>query len=116
VVVLAGCSTATGADVESWSGLPSAFLAAGSRVVIATTRSVEDEAAAAVMQAFYAQPAALDPIASLAAAQRVVAARVPARVPATVWASFAAWGVSGCDADAVSPAVDGAALAFRSPR
>jgi len=30
VVVLAGCATATGADVESWSGLPSAFLAVGS--------------------------------------------------------------------------------------
>jgi hypothetical protein len=47
VVVLAGCSTATGADVESWTGLPSAFLAAGSRFVIATTRSVGDDAAAA---------------------------------------------------------------------
>jgi hypothetical protein len=51
------------------------------------------------MQAFYAQPAALDPIARLAAAQRVVAARVPA----TAWASFAAWGVFGCDVDAVLP-------------
>jgi CHAT domain-containing protein len=95
VVVLAGCSTATGADVESWTGLPSAFLAAGSRFVIATTRSVDDAAAASVMQTFYAQPAALDPIARLAAAQRVVAARVPA----TAWASFAAWGVVGCDVD-----------------
>jgi tetratricopeptide (TPR) repeat protein len=99
VVVLAGCSTATGADLESWSGFPSAFLAAGSRFVIATTRSVADAAAAAVVQAFYAQPAALDPIARLAAAQRVVAARVPA----TTWASFAAWGVSGCGVDAVLP-------------
>ena len=99
VVVLAGCATATGADVESWSGFPSAFLAAGSRFVIATTRSVGDDAAAAVMQTFYAQPAALDPIARLAAAQRVVAARVPA----TVWASFAAWGVIGCDVDAALP-------------
>jgi tetratricopeptide (TPR) repeat protein len=96
VVVLAGCSTATGADVESWTGFPSAFLAAGSRFVIATTRSVDDDAAAAVMQTFYAQPAALDPIARLAAAQRVIAARVPA----TAWASFAAWGVVGCDIDA----------------
>jgi CHAT domain-containing protein len=99
VVVLAGCSTATGADVESWTGLPSAFLAAGSGFVIATTRSVDDAAAAAVMQTFYAQPPALDPIARLAAAQRVVAARVPA----TAWASFAAWGVFGCDVDAVLP-------------
>lgn len=99
VVVLAGCSTATGADVESWSGFPSAFLAAGSRLVIATTRSVDDAAAAAVMQAFYAQPATLDPIARLAAAQRVIAARVPA----TAWASFAAWGVVGCGVDAALP-------------
>jgi CHAT domain-containing protein len=99
VVVLAGCATADSADVESWSGFPSAFLAAGSRYVIATTRSVRDDAAAAVMQAFYAQPAALDPIARLAAAQRVVAARVPA----TTWASFTAWGVSDCDGAAVPP-------------
>ena len=99
VVVLSGCSTATGADVESWSGFPSAFLAAGSRFVIATTRSVGDDAAAAVMQTFYAQPAALDPVARLAAAQRVIAARVPA----TAWASFAAWGVIGCDVDAAFP-------------
>ena len=99
VVVLAGCFTAAGADVESWTGFPSAFLAAGSRFVIATTRSVGDDAAAAVMQAFYAQPDALDPIARLAAAQRSVAARVPA----TTWASFAAWGVSGCDVEAASP-------------
>jgi CHAT domain-containing protein len=99
VVVLAGCSTATGADIERWSGFPSAFLAAGSRFVIATTRSVVDDSAAAVMQVFYAQSAALDPIARLAAAQRLVAARVPA----TVWASFAAWGVSECDANAVLP-------------
>jgi tetratricopeptide (TPR) repeat protein len=99
VVVLAGCSTAIGADVESWSAFPSAFLAAGSYFVVATTRSVLDEDAAAVMQAFYAQPAALDPIARLAAAQRVVAARVPA----TAWASFAAWGVSGCDSDVARP-------------
>ncbi|MGN6110254.1 MAG: CHAT domain-containing protein [Kofleriaceae bacterium] len=99
VVVLAGCSTATGADGESWSGFPSAFLAAGSRFVIATTRSVVDDAAAEVMQAFYAQPAALDPIKRLAAAQRAVAARVPVNA----WASFAAWGVSDCDFDTVSP-------------
>jgi len=99
VVVLAGCSTAVGADVESWTGFPSAFLAAGSRFVIATTRSVVDEAAAVVMEAFYAQSATLDPIARLAAAQRVVAARVPA----TAWASFAAWGVPGCEVDAMLP-------------
>lgn len=99
VVVLAGCSTATGADAESWTGLPSAFLAAGSRFVIATTRSVVDEAAAAVMQTFYAQPTTLDPIARLAAAQRVLAARMPA----TAWASFAAWGVVGCDLDPALP-------------
>jgi len=99
VVVLAGCSTATGADAESWSGFPSAFLAAGSRFVIATTRSVRDDAVATVMQVFYAQPATRDPIVRLAAAQHIVAGHVPA----TVWASFAAWGVVGCDGDTVLP-------------
>ena len=79
--------------------VPSAFLAAGSRFVIATTRSVGDYDAAAVVQSFYAQPDTLDPIVRLATAQRVMAGRVPA----TAWASFAAWGVVGCDGDAALP-------------
>ncbi|MEZ4363549.1 MAG: CHAT domain-containing protein [Kofleriaceae bacterium] len=92
VVVLAGCSTAASDDPEGWGAFPSAFLSAGSRYVIATTRSVADDAASAVMHAFYAQPERLDPIERLAAAQRALVAKTPA----AAWASFAAWGTASC--------------------
>ncbi|MEZ4363837.1 MAG: CHAT domain-containing protein, partial [Kofleriaceae bacterium] len=92
VVVLAGCSTAASDDPEGWGAFPSAFLSAGSRYVIATTRSVADDAASAVMRAFYAQPERLDPIERLAAAQRALVAKTPA----AAWASFAAWGTASC--------------------
>jgi len=98
IVVLSGCATAASNDAESWDGFPSAFLAAGSRYVIATLRSVEDAPAAQVTEAYYAQPEALDPIERLAAAQRQVAHTVPV----VAWASFAAWGAAGCD-DAARP-------------
>lgn len=92
VVVLTGCATAASDDTESWGGFPSAFLAAGSRHVIATLRSVKDAAAARVTSAYYAQPAAMNPIARLAAAQRALIDVLPIED----WASFAAWGA--CDA------------------
>jgi tetratricopeptide (TPR) repeat protein len=93
LVVLSGCATAASDDAESWDGFPSAFLAAGSRYVVATLRSVDDVAAARVIEAYYAQPAALDPIERLAAAQRQLASSLPV----AAWASFAAWGSPGCD-------------------
>ncbi|MBK9034648.1 MAG: CHAT domain-containing protein [Myxococcales bacterium] len=91
-VVLTGCDTAAGADAEAWSSFPSAFLAAGSRHVVATLRSVPDDAAAEVVRAYYAQPEPLGPAARLAAAQRQVAATV--RVD--VWAAFTVWGDAAC--------------------
>ena len=96
VVVLSGCATAASDDAESWNGFPSAFLAAGSRYVVATLRSVDDSAAARVTAAYYAQPAALNPIERLAAAQR----QVLSALPVAEWASFAAWGSATCDDDA----------------
>ncbi|HET7504780.1 MAG TPA: CHAT domain-containing protein [Kofleriaceae bacterium] len=92
VVVLSGCATAASEDAESWDGFPSAFLAAGSRYVVATLRSVEDAAAARVIAAYYAQPATMNPIERLAAAQR----QVSAVLPVAAWASFAAWGSEAC--------------------
>lgn len=92
VVVLSGCATATSSDAESWDGFPSAFLAAGSRYVVATLRSIDDAAAARVTAAYHAQPASLTPIERLAAAQR----QLLAAVPVADWASFAAWGAA-CD-------------------
>lgn len=93
LVVLSGCATAASDDAESWNGFPSAFLAAGSRYVVATLRTVDDIPAARVIAAYYAQPAALDPIERLAAAQRQLASSLPV----AAWASFAAWGSVGCD-------------------
>lgn len=91
VVVLSGCATAASTDAESWDGFPSAFLAAGSRYVVATLRSVDDAEAAAVIAAYYAQPATMNPIERLAAAQR----QVSGTLPVAAWASFAAWGSDG---------------------
>jgi len=93
VVVLSGCATAASSDAESWDGFPSAFLAAGSRYVVATLRSVDDAPAAQVTEAYYAQPASMNPIERLAGAQRQLARTLPV----TVWASFAAWGAADCD-------------------
>jgi hypothetical protein len=53
--ILTGCATAGSVDAEAWGGFPSAFLAAGSRYVIATARAVPDAAAAALSQAYCAQ-------------------------------------------------------------
>ena len=91
--ILTGCATAGSVDAEAWGGFPSAFLAAGSRYVIATARAVPDAAAAQLSQAYYAQPAALAPPARLAAAQRALIATLPP----SVWATFAVWGDAGCD-------------------
>ncbi len=93
IVVLSGCATAASDDAESWNGFPSAFLAAGSRYVVATLRSVDDAAAARITAAYYAQPATMSPVERLAAAQR----QVSSMLPVAAWASFAAWGSDACD-------------------
>ena len=93
LALLSGCATSVSQAPEAWDGFPSAFLAAGSRHVIATLRSVRDAEAAQVVEAYYAQPAALSPIARLAAAQ----AQVASSLPVSAWASFAAWGSSECE-------------------
>jgi CHAT domain len=92
VAVLSGCATAASDAPESWDGFPSAFLAAGSRYVIATFRSIGDVEAAPMMAAYYAQPDG-SPIERLAAAQRSVLSTLPVKT----WASFAAWGADDCE-------------------
>lgn len=91
-VVLAGCSTFGSRDAEAWGAFPSAFLAAGSRYVVATARPVPDDDAAAMVRLYYAQPEHLDPIRRLAAAQRVARATMRA----STWAIFSAWGAADC--------------------
>ena len=93
-VLLTGCATSASPDAEAWAGFPSAFLAAGSRQVVATARSVPDAGAAELMRAYYATPASAPAALRLAAAQRAVAAT--ATVSVETWAAFAAWGDAAC--------------------
>jgi CHAT domain-containing protein len=88
IVVLSGCATAQNLSPEPWDSLVAGFLAAGSRYVIATLRSVADQSAAEVMHAYNAQPASLPPPERLAAAQR----KLTGTLPASMWASFTVWG------------------------
>lgn len=103
LVVLAGCDTAASRDAEDWDGFPSAFLAAGSRHVIATLRTVDDGEAAAFVARFYQMPRALDPVDRLAAVQRTLARS--GDLPVDAWSSFAVWGVAGCAVPAATPDV-----------
>jgi CHAT domain-containing protein len=80
LVVLSACQTALGsgrrADVppgDDWVGLTHAFLHAGARRVVATLWAVEDQATAALMEAFYGRyMAGSDPRRALAEAQRAL--------------------------------------------
>lgn len=92
VVMLTGCATSISADAEAWTSFPSAFLASGSQHVIATVRSVPDDAAAILVAAYYREPSTLSPPERLAAAQRAVAATLKVEV----WSAFAAWGDAEC--------------------
>lgn len=56
LAVLASCGSAAALDEEGWGSIAAALLEAGTAVVIATDRSVRDQAALALMQRFYAQP------------------------------------------------------------
>ena len=91
-VVLAGCATGASADAETWGALASAFLAAGTEQVIATTRAVDDDDAAAIMRDFHARGDD-DAIRQLAATQRTFARTMPP----SRWATWAAWGSARCD-------------------
>jgi hypothetical protein len=86
-VVLSGCETGragTAAPAESL-GLAQAFLAAGSRSVLAAVRPVADETAAALVDAYYR---AWSRATSGAAALRSAQLALRARDPQADWASF----------------------------
>lgn len=87
VAVLAGCATAVGRDAESWGALSSAFLAAGSRSVVATLGSVNDAETAEMMRRFYRQGGERQPAVALARAQRELIDREPA-----MWSAFVVYG------------------------
>lgn len=90
LAVLSGCSSAGGQALtgEGMLGLSGAFLAAGSRAVVASLWDVDDEAAARLMAVFYREMAAGAPVAAaLAAARRDLASR-PATAAPRHWAAF----------------------------
>lgn len=73
-VVLAGCRSALDDEPGVWGALPAAFMASGSRTVVATLRPVRDEDAERVVASFYAEGGRLEPVGALARAQRALAA------------------------------------------
>ena len=89
LVVLASCSSGVRPGREMWGSLGAAFLAAGSRAVLASLWSIEDEPARALVLRFYAEGGASDPSAALARAQRVA---IGQGLSPKQWAPFVLFG------------------------
>jgi CHAT domain-containing protein len=89
LVVLASCSSGVRPGREMWGSLGTAFLAAGSRAVLASLWSIEDEPARDVILRFYAEGGASEPAAALARAQRVAIRR---GLSPKQWAPFVLFG------------------------
>jgi tetratricopeptide (TPR) repeat protein len=89
LAILASCGSAAALDEEGWGSIAAALLEAGTSVVIATDRSIDDGAALALMQSFYHQPDwRVDPARALARVQ-VAFAALPAKAEhAPVWPAF----------------------------
>ena len=76
VAVLAGCGSAAATDEEGWGSIAAALLESGTAVVIATDRSVRDDASLSVMRDFYAQSDwRTDPARAMARVQLALDAR-----------------------------------------
>ena len=74
--MLAGCGSAAATDEEGWGSIAAALLESGTAVVIATDRSVRDDASLFLMREFYAQPDwRTDPARALARVQQALDAR-----------------------------------------
>lgn len=71
LAVLASCSSGVRPGRQMWGSLGAAFLAAGSRAVLASLWSIEDEKARELVLRFYAEGGASDPSGALARTQRV---------------------------------------------
>jgi serine/threonine protein kinase len=96
IAVLTGNSSAS-TDDDGRGSFAAALLEAGTEIVIATDRSVEDTAALAVMKAFYAQPDwRTEPARALARVQVAAEASSTARADSVSRAgAWAAFGVLG---------------------
>ncbi|MCL2011822.1 MAG: CHAT domain-containing protein [Cystobacterineae bacterium] len=87
-VVLSSCASAKSWDGEGLMSLSGSFLAAGSRQVVASLRSMEDAVSAEFMQHFYAEGGLEEPAWALSKAQTKMAGH--ARVEQ--WSAFVLWG------------------------
>ncbi len=88
-VVLSSCASAAAPGEEMWGSLSSAFLAAGSRTVIASLWSVKDDDTRRFMDELYRSPPQDSPAAALARAQRAL---IRDGHPPSRWAAFLAMG------------------------
>lgn len=76
VAVLASCGSAAATDEEGWGSIAAALLEAGTATVVATDRSVADEASLAMIRELYAQSDwRTDPARALARVQQALDAR-----------------------------------------
>jgi len=96
LAVLAGCGSAAAMDEEGWGSIAAALLESGTAVVVATDRSVGDDAALAVMRGFYAQPDwRADPARALARVQQALDTQTTSSDDVTrlrAWAAFSVFG------------------------
>ena len=89
LVVLASCASAVSNNEGFWGSLAAAFLASGAPATLSTLWSVDDRAAQELVQRFYRQGGAWDPVEALARAQRELIDR-----PAGEWAPFVLLGTT----------------------
>ncbi len=89
LVVLPTCASAATGGREMWGSLAAAFLAAGSRHVVATVTSVEDSVGLEFTRQFYRAGGARDPVGATARAQREMAGTYPVEA----WSSFVVAGL-----------------------
>ncbi|MFP5288292.1 MAG: CHAT domain-containing protein, partial [Thermoanaerobaculia bacterium] len=89
LVVLASCSSGARPGRQMWGSLGAAFLAAGSRAVLASLWSIEDERARELVLRFYAEGGVSDPAGALARAQRVA---IGQGLSPNQWAPFVVFG------------------------
>lgn len=89
LVVLASCASGVRPGRQMWGSMGAAFLAAGSRAVLASLWSVEDQRTHEFVLRFYTEGGASDPAGALARAQRVAIGR--GQSP-TLWAPFVLFG------------------------
>ncbi|HEV8582924.1 MAG TPA: CHAT domain-containing protein [Thermoanaerobaculia bacterium] len=89
LVVLASCASGVRPGRQMWGSLGTAFLAAGSRSVLASLWSIDDRHARDFVLDFYSEGGVSDPSGALARAQRVAISR--GQSP-TLWAPFVLFG------------------------